>query len=144
MTELRVLPPDYLRFQPAYALSGTDGGLWRCVLDVEWLASLGGDPVERGACGGEDGEGVIHLTGGGGAQNLGLEVGEDLTGLRQYSAGPRFLPQEKGDEDFDRHQPPRQLHVQFVQRAARCIALVCHALLSLPARWWHYGEGRGK
>lgn len=50
MNEVRILPPDYLRFQPAYALSGTDGGLWRRVLAVEWLAGLGGGLAECGAC----------------------------------------------------------------------------------------------
>lgn len=26
---MRILPPDYLTFQPDYAVAGTDGGLWR-------------------------------------------------------------------------------------------------------------------
>lgn len=50
MTEVRILPPDYLRFQPVYALAGTDGGVWRQAAEVEWLAGLGGGLVERGAC----------------------------------------------------------------------------------------------
>ncbi len=144
MTEVRILPPDYLRFQPAYALAGTDGGLWRRVLAMDWLANLGGDLVDRSAGGGEDGEGVIQFAGGRGAQDFRLDVAESLSGLGQHAAGARLLPQEKGDEDFQRHQPPRQLHVQFVQRVARCIALVRHALLYLLNRWRHYGEGRGE
>lgn len=144
MTPVQMLPPDYFRFAPAFTLSGTDGGLWRRILAVEWLACLGGDPVECGAGDGKDFEGVVHFTGGGGAQDFRLKVAENLTGMGQHAAGVCLFPQQQGDEDFQRHQPPGQLHVQFVQRIARCIALVRHALLSPLNRWRHYGEGRGE
>lgn len=50
MIEPRILPPDYLSYQPPFTLSGTDGGLWRRAAEVEWLAGLGGGLVECGAC----------------------------------------------------------------------------------------------
>lgn len=142
--DMRILSPDYLTFQPAYAVVGTDGGLWRRVLAANWLARLGGDPVECGTGDGKDFEGVVHFTGGCGAQDFRLEVAENLTGMGQHAAGVCLFPQQQGDKDFQRHQPAGQLHVQFVQRVARCIALVRHALLSLFNRWRHYGEGRGE